>query len=489
MKSCYVRSAVFVLGTLCLAAGVHAQDRAYGSSSLLPLPQGDYTYPVTHVSSANRTNNAWSTPALANSPPPPAPGSNPTLAPAPNERIELKPYHDRSGHTYGNEPHAAPYYRGSPYMDAMSSPTGSGCVGSGNGAGRFGGGSGCGSGAGSYATGFSPCARGLCGPWFGSVGGLIMTRDDGNPYPFSYDSANEEIQLTNTRDASMQWGGGVDVRFGRYFNCNQNAVEFVYWGVYPSSEESTTLANQVAGGLNGILNWDQLDYDGAPADGWVDNAEAHRVRRDFEFHNLEVNLLQFPSCYASNPCGTQRFCFNWGAGVRYFRFAEHLQFGADDQDTEFTGAANEIYYDIGVKNNLIGFQLNAQGQYYVTQRLSLLAGTKFGLFANHINHHSRIGGAWGDAIINNGPNEWAPFNVKSNKNDIAFLGELNVGLNYQMSCCWSATLGYRAVAVTGVALPSNQIYSDLRGIQDVAIVDSNGSLILHGGYAGVQFNY
>ncbi len=476
MKSCYARSAVFLLGTLCLAGGANAQDRAYGSTSLLPLPQGNYSYPVTQVTSTNRANNAWSTPAFVNNTPPPG---TPQSTSATNGRIEMAPYNSKpsQGHVY-----ADPHHHGGQSGHACSSSCDGGCA------------SGCGGklrgkcGCAGCVTGCGPCARGVCGKWFGSAGGLMMTRDDGNPYPFSFDTADEAIQLTNTRDADMDWGGGFDVRIGRYLKCGKFAVQGVYWGVYPNSEETSTLWNQVNGNLNGILNWDQLDYDGASADGWVNNAEAHRVRREFEFHNVEVNLLHFPTL-CGNPCGPQRFCFNWGGGVRYFRFDEHLQFGADDLDTEFTGADNEIYYDIDVNNNLIGFQLNAQGQYYVTKRLSLLAGTKVGVFANYIDHHSRIGGALGDAVINNGPNAGQAFNVTSDKNDIALLGEIDLGLNYQMTRCWSATLGYRAVAVSGVALPTNQIYPDLRGIQDVAIIDSNGSLILHGGYAGVEFNY
>ena len=65
------------------------------------------------------------------------------------------------------------------------------------------------------------------GNWFGSVSALLMTPDRTNPYFFSYDRDNEVDQLTASRDAEIQWGGGFDVRFGRYFNCRRNAVEVV----------------------------------------------------------------------------------------------------------------------------------------------------------------------------------------------------------------------------------------------------------------------
>jgi hypothetical protein len=61
-------------------------------------------------------------------------------------------------------------------------------------------------------------------------------------------------------------------------------------------------------------------------------------------------------------------------------------------------------------------------------------------------------------------------------------------LSYQHNR-WSAIAGYRAVGASGVALPTNQIYPDLRGINDVENIDSNGHVILHGGYAGIEIGF
>ena len=40
-----------------------------------------------------------------------------------------------------------------------------------------------------------------------------------------------------------------------------------------------------------------------------------------------------------------------------------------------------------------------------------------------------------------------------------------------------------------MALPTNQIYSDLRGINDVEEIESNGHVLVHGGYAGVEYGF
>ncbi len=331
---------------------------------------------------------------------------------------------------------------------------------------------------------------GSCGClWFASGSGLFMTRDNENPYLFSYDDANEAIQLTNARDANFNWAGGGLVSFGRYFNCGCNALEAVYWGLFPESNSTVTTAADVTGNLNGILNFDQLDYNGATADTFVNNAQSHAVFRDSEVHNVELNLLSFGRSCAPGSCGSGRLSHHWLAGARFFKFRDDLSFAADTVDQQFTGAAEELYYDVDIDNNLVGFQLGGLARYAFTGRLRLDLGLKVGVYGNHISHRSRIGGAAGVATINNGPNNGAEFLVDNSKDDVAMLSEALLGLNYCLSDRWSVIGGYRAVAITGVALPTNQIFPDVRGLQDVQIVDSNGSLILHGGYLGVAYNF
>ncbi len=334
-------------------------------------------------------------------------------------------------------------------------------------------------------------------PWFGSVSGLLMSRDNEEHYLFSYDDANESVQLTNSRDTNFEWSGGFDVRLGRYFNCGRNAVEGVYWGLFPSSDSTLTTSADTVGALNGILNWDQLNYGldmmmmPRTADQFVNNSNAHLLTRDNEIHNVELNLLHFCGPCNVDPCGNSRLRHSWLAGVRFFKFHDNLLFGAEENggNGRFLLEDDEIYYNIDIDNNLIGVQVGATGEYLLTCRWSLDYGFKFGVFNNQIDHVSEIGGSQGVAVINNGPNMGTAFFVDSSKDDVAFLGEANLGLSWCYNDCWTVALGYRAVAVTGIAHPTEQIYHDLRGIQDVQWVDSGGSLILHGGYAAVEFCY
>lgn len=329
--------------------------------------------------------------------------------------------------------------------------------------------------------------------WFGSVGGLYMTLDSGDHYTFSYGTGNEADQRTNARDADMDWEAGYDFRFGRYFNCQRNAIEAVYWSLDPSTQSTQTVSADVLGQLNGILNWNSLDYGGNTADVYVNVAPAddgiHRLTRDFSFQNLELNLWQFCGSCGADKCNCSRLRHSWLVGVRYFRFDEYLSFASDANDLLITYENDEIFYNIDIENNLVGFQVGNEAQYCVSNKLTADFGIKLGLYNNRISHVSEIGGALGVATINNGPFLGQDYYVSSTKNDVAFLGEVNLGLRYCFNCNWTGTVGYRALAITGVALPTDQIYPDLRGINDVENIDSSRGLVLHGGYAGIEYNW
>jgi hypothetical protein len=341
--------------------------------------------------------------------------------------------------------------------------------------------------------GIAACGARPC-PWFAGGAGLVLTREDDDHYFFSYDDANEAFQWTDFSETTFDVAGGFEVHFGRYFcyDCATNGwrhgIEARYWGLFPESEGVTTTRRDVFGNLNGIHNWDDLYYNGDTADRWVNNATVHSLERESEVHNVEVNWLRFCSTCA-DPCRPTRFQCHWLAGFRYFKLRDSLRFSADTVDWHYTYSPEEIHYNIDTDNNLFGFHLGGSGRYCLTKRLSLDLAAKAGLFGNWIDHDSVIGGAAGVAVIDNGPNAGRAFEVHNSKSDVAFLGELNAGLKWCILHSLTATVGYRVVGVSGVALPTDQIYHDLRGINDVELIASNGSLILHGGYAGLEFNY
>jgi hypothetical protein len=50
-------------------------------------------------------------------------------------------------------------------------------------------------------------------------------------------------------------------------------------------------------------------------------------------------------------------------------------------------------------------------------------------------------------------------------------------------------LGYRVLAATGIGLADNQIPPYLNDIPTIQDIDRNGSLILHGAFAGLTYRF
>jgi hypothetical protein len=95
----------------------------------------------------------------------------------------------------------------------------------------------------------------------------------------------------------------------------------------------------------------------------------------------------------------------------------------------------------------------------------------------------------GNAYVNDpgGPNDGMEFDIHSNETAVSFLGEIDLALACHFTRRLVGTVGYRIVAVTGVAIADAQIPRNFGGIQDVEDIDSRDELILHGLHAGVEY--
>ncbi|HYW78950.1 MAG TPA: BBP7 family outer membrane beta-barrel protein, partial [Thermoguttaceae bacterium] len=68
--------------------------------------------------------------------------------------------------------------------------------------------------------------------------------------------------------------------------------------------------------------------------------------------------------------------------------------------------------------------------------------------------------------------------------ELAFIGDLRLGLTYQVTQCMAATLGYQVTWVEGVALAPEQLsYNSTPNSGNR--VNTDGSLFFDGGYAGL----
>lgn len=313
--------------------------------------------------------------------------------------------------------------------------------------------------------------------WFGSAYGLVMTRNKPNRTWFSANSANFDDQLLNGQDVSDDWAGGGGFTVGRAFcgcgnGCSMPALQLSYWGLGPMNDQAT-----LTGGFYNTPLYTSLNPLGiGTADDYFDGSPEHRLTRANEVHNIELNLIQYP-VFTTN----RTFNVSWLAGIRWFKFRDHLVFSAVRNGFTYGDPQNTAFYDVNVDNNLLGAQLGAYANLQLTDRLSIYATPKFGIYNNYMTQNQSL-----YLLQANG----APgFDINAKKNDVSFLSEIDLGINYQFSRCVSAYLGYRVVAATGIALSDDQVPPFLNDYPEMERIESNGSLVVHGAMGGLMFNY
>ena len=84
-----------------------------------------------------------------------------------------------------------------------------------------------------------------------------------------------------------------------------------------------------------------------------------------------------------------------------------------------------------------------------------------GIFWNHMEGDFENYDGYGYAqrhVSPNGSGNWTGYGpVHSVKDDVSFLTQLDVGVDWAFACHWSAQIGYRVVAATGMATADSEI--------------------------------
>lgn len=354
--------------------------------------------------------------------------------------------------------------------------------------------SGCGYGSygcppsGSYYSGacsqFEQAACGRTSNWYASALVLVMGRDKPNGFWSSYESGNQPNQLFKTDELENAWQWGGEITFGRRFcwGCQWLGLQASYWTLSPNTSEVTVTH---ASGVSTPLTIYPCRIAGADARDWFDGAAAHRLSRRNEYHNIEVSLVGFRSEASEyqSVCG-----IDWLMGFRFFRFEEALRFASLRAGGSWNVPTQWAAINDHVENNLWGFQIGAHGDLRMTQSVKLFCTPKFGIYNNHIENTFAFYRGDGVAADTNGTYPMG-YPVQSSKDQLSFLTEINLGVDWQFARNWSVRVGYRLLAATGIALADNQVPPYVVDIPEIQRIDTNGHLILHGAFAGLTYNY
>jgi hypothetical protein len=319
-----------------------------------------------------------------------------------------------------------------------------------------------------------------CSPWYASFSAIGLGRSDGKRLWTSFETGNNVNQLTNTQDAQVPWAWGGEVQIGRYFccGCEPWAVQGTFWMTESvDGYRSTTNPNTVSTPLQVTDLMFQTDR---TADLWFEGAAEHRLWRRDRYYDGEISLVRVPT---STGDGSP-WDLGWNVGFRYFRFGENLIFGSRQigGTWESAGAA---YLNDSISNDLFGVQIGFELGCHVADNVRLYISPKTGIYNN--NMHQTFQAYLGDGSVGTTP--YGPFPTSATRDDIAFLTQIDLGVDWQFSRNWGAQVGYRVILLNGIAEGDDQFPQYIVDIPEIQHIDNHSSLILHGAFAGVTYRF
>jgi hypothetical protein len=177
-------------------------------------------------------------------------------------------------------------------------------------------------------------------------------------------------------------------------------------------------------------------------------------------------------------------------GVRWFRFGDDLEYATSENDTMF-GGADDFYYRNNVTNDLVGFQLGTLATWCTGKRVNFYGSTAFGVYNNHIRASTFAGTDTQAATVMSASSQFdgRDYAYDNSTNELAFLGEGTLGTGICICRGWTANVGYRVVAVSGVATAVGQIPRDFSNGLEINKISNDRSLILHGAVLGLNYNF
>jgi hypothetical protein len=305
-----------------------------------------------------------------------------------------------------------------------------------------------------------------------SVSALAFIRDYEDRRLIARNPAGEYLF---TNEADHDTIGGVDFVLANR-KSNGNGWEARYFGLFPDTADATLTGAAVS--AVGLRGFDRLDYSGATLDTFFANGTSQTVTRDTDINSLEFNLLR----------NGGRFCTRRGrqgnfellGGFRYFQFDEEFTYSTADGTTP-------IDYRLNADNTLLGLQVGSRGEICVSKRIRLAGGIRTGIFNNNVNTRQRISDPTGTVYATVPTAGDVNFDYSDTQNDVAFLSEIDFGLIFQLSCRARLRVGYRALGIAGVALATDQIPYEFDNPLATQRANTNGDLLLHGGYVGTEF--
>lgn len=303
--------------------------------------------------------------------------------------------------------------------------------------------------------------------WVVNLFGVSYWRDYEDSLRLGWNGAGTDLYSQDVENGNMT---GMGLSIARR-NCAGAGIEAIFWGL--DEEDSVELPGPTYTYLAGLGNIAHSPSGSSVAD--IFNAgDSARLIRDTDIFNYEFNFLKNLGQYSTRRvrCGNYELM----AGFRLFNFDESLRYVSDSSTAGYPAVLD---YGLSANNSLAGFQLGGRSETCLTDRWRFSYSGTAGVFNNFIETRQQITDETGNQAME----------FSDTKNDAAFLGQMDLGLIYQIAPNARAQAGYRVLGASGVALAADQIPADYTDTQALSSANSNGSLLLHGFYYGGELSF
>lgn len=330
--------------------------------------------------------------------------------------------------------------------------------------------------------------------WYVSGNGLMMTRNNANGVATTYKTGNfPKHMLMQTTDAEVDWRGGYEAKIGVRFGPGRRwAIEGDWWAV-DGLEGGDGFAASSLVPLNTLstpLVVNGIEFGGTNGDYFFNAASEHRLWRENRVQNAEVSLV----CWfgGGTPGSCSPFDIALIAGPRYFLFEEELGFGslATGGTWGGRGGLDEAYLRERISNTLLGGQIGFDAGCHLGNMFRIYFAPKFGIYNNHIvGDFLAVRGDGTTATPTAASGVTGTYPVRADKNVFSCITQIDTGIEWRFHPQWSAFVGYRLMAATGIGLADHQIPAYIVDIPALSTVKHNGDLLLHGGVAGLTVDF
>ncbi|MEX2173849.1 MAG: BBP7 family outer membrane beta-barrel protein [Pirellulaceae bacterium] len=292
--------------------------------------------------------------------------------------------------------------------------------------------------------------------WYASADFAPLTIDYQNDFDIARLGATGET-LLDTGELRPEFDAGGKFTVGRrVFGCYR--IEGTYLGNY-DWQDTVLLTNDDAD-LSTFLS----DFADPPIAG-LDGASSVSMSFQSSFQSAEANIRY----WAEMPPGP--FDVSYLVGARYLRIHEQFNFLGD---VPVPATLNDS--QVNTENDLYGVQIGIQGATLLSTRWWIDFDLKGGIYNNQTSVAT--------SFIQNGV-ETGGF---VERDRTAWVGDLSLVANWQMTPQWTFRIGYQAIFVNGLALaPDNTLANaDLFGT-NTARLDDSGELAYHGPIIGLMW--